>query len=90
MSLTEKEERAGSALEQFTKRKRHREHMDVLWPVMVHCNTGCLDYLGPARVKVVAFDGVWLANEEVVKLVCYCPGPRLAGFFRPTVIGRNP
>jgi hypothetical protein len=81
----EEDDRVGSALEHFIKKKRIRAFMDVLWPVMFHYNKGCLEYLGPCRVKCVAFDGVWLSNEEVFKLVCYCPAVRMAGFFRPVV-----
>ena len=48
--------------------------------IMYQYNNEMVIQLGPCRVKCITFDGVWLANEEVLKTCCSCPGIRKCGW----------
>jgi hypothetical protein len=52
---------------------------------MFRYNHSCWIYIAPCAVKGLAFDGVWMGREEILKLVCYAHAVRKVAFLRPQV-----
>jgi hypothetical protein len=76
----------GSVLAKFVGRKRFRNYIDVLWPVLYAYGETLADALEWCSVLILLFDGVFLGLDEVLKIMVWAPEAQLGGHLPDQVL----